>query len=91
MAKWVPARLRESTVQRLEAMRRSLLRIGIGEESYNPADPGVYLSVDALVNRLLDERDSHGRRRRASASRRKQARPTAESVPPPPDGAGPHT
>lgn len=79
MKSWVPVRLTAKTYMRLLAMRQALAAVGEGSEQYDPADPGVFLSVDALVSRLLDARDRHARRRKESATRRKKPRRSVET------------
>jgi hypothetical protein len=82
MAKqWVPVRLSKRTVKRLEAMRQSLASEPDLFTTYDPADPGLWLSNDKLVSMLLDARDGHARRRRASATRQRAAKRAASPGP----------
>ncbi len=86
---WTMTRLRKSTVERLRAMRSGIAARDGGTETYNPGDPDLWLSVDALIVRLLDDRDAHARRRRASGGRRRQRQtespsPDAGTAPPVP-------
>lgn len=83
MTKWVPVRLKAATVKRLEAMRRSLSGEPDLFTTYDPSDPGLWLSNDALVSLLLDARDGHARRRKASAIRRKRLPPESGAAPAP--------
>lgn len=89
MKSWVPVRLTAKTYMRLLAMRQALAAVGEGSEQYDPADPGVFLSVDALVSRLLDARDRHARRRKESATRRKKPRRSADAGTFPPGASAP--
>jgi len=72
--KWVPVRLTVETYQRICAMRQSVADGAGLTGQYDPADPELWLSVDELVSRLLDARDDHARRSRASGIRIRQQR-----------------
>ena len=83
--KSVMVRVRESTRARLQAEVARIMRAvedgrredpGINPEQINPCCPG--LSLDALINLMLDQVDAHRERdRRHRAKKRK--RPPAES------------
>lgn len=93
-------RVRVSTHQRMLAVSRRLVELAeqglieldaINPDTKNPKATG--LSMDALVNLLLDARDGHNRRARKSRAARKErrsasSRPADRETPPEPAGEG---
>lgn len=76
---WTHLRVRRRTLERLRAVAARLVQLheqgtievsAINPEPKNPAASG--LSDDALINRLLDEREDHVRRAHEQRTRRKR-------------------
>lgn len=82
---WTHIRVRKATLARLREVARRLVQLHeqglvtvdeIDPEPKNPLACG--LSDDALINRLLDDRDAHNRRAREQRTRRRRERSSGE-------------
>lgn len=67
---WTHIRLRKTTVDRLRREAAHLIRLYV-EGRYDLPNAGEGLSMDWLINNLLNTRDGHRRRARRQAERRR--------------------